>query len=165
MTGLFAKAVRRYADKTGESLEQIVYVTITDLSRRVIQRTPVGNPSLWLHNSGSKESPSYVNFLSHRNAPAGYTGGQAKGNWFASIGSPSKEIDRSIRAKNASAPINRDAAIRRAAAGNIYYLSNNLPYIRALEFGWSTQAPAGMARVTVSEFQQILQKATKRSFK
>jgi len=141
--GSFSKAVKIWSDKTGESVDDIIVATVTDLSRRVIQRTPVGNPSLW-------SSPP----------PPGYTGGQAKGNWFASIGSPSNEIDRNIRAKNASVPLGRDERIRMNAAGNIYYMVNNLPYIRRLEYeGWSTQAPQGMVRVTVTEFKKSIDKA------
>ena len=41
-------------------------------------------------------------------------------------------------------------------AGGVVYITNNLPYIMRLEFGSSTQAPAGMARITVERFQQIL---------
>ena len=144
----FGKAVQRWADKTDADLEDIIYTTLTDLSRRVIQRTPVGNPSLW-------KSPP----------PPGYTGGQAKGNWFASIGQPSAEKDLTIRARNAAKPLSRDAHIREAAIGETYYLTNNLPYIRRLEYeGWSGQAPEGMVRVTVTEFQSVVNKAIKRKF-
>ena len=44
-------------------------------------------------------------------------------------------------------------------AGHVFYLVNNLPYIRRLEQGWSQQAPAGMVAVTVSEFQQTVARA------
>lgn len=145
----FGDAVKKWADKTGSSIEDITYVTLTDLSRRIIQRTPVGRPSLW----------------KTKYPPAGYTGGQAKGNWFASIGSPSAKVDNTIRAKNAAKPLSRDHNVRLNAVGGIYYLTNNLPYIRRLEYeGWSSQAPAGMVRVTVAEFQQVLDKAIKRNF-
>ena len=55
----------------GDRMDEVVRGTLLDLSRRIVLRTPVGNPSLWA------SAP-----------PAGYTGGQAKGNWQASIGSP-----------------------------------------------------------------------------
>lgn len=144
----FAQAVKTWADKTGETAEDIVVVTITDLSRRVMQRTPVGDPTTW-----------------NSKPPKGYTGGQAKGNWFASIGAPSDQIDMNIRARNASKPLNRDASIRGAAYGKVYYMVNNLPYIRRLEYeGWSGQAPQGMVRVVMVEFNQIVKKAIKRKF-
>ncbi len=48
-----------------------------------------------------------------------------------------------------------------AKAGDVIYLANSLPYIRRLEYGWSKQAPAGMVRGTVGEFQQAIDKALK----
>lgn len=38
-------------------------------------------------------------------------------------------------------------------------ISNNLPYAQRLEDGWSDQAPIGMVKVTVAEFQSIVKKA------
>lgn len=147
--GKFANAVKNWADKTGADIDDIVYITLTDLSVRVIQLTPVGNPSEW-----KTDYP-----------PKGYTGGQAKGNWFASIGQPSSKVDNNIRAKNSSKPINRDQSVREQAVGEVYYLTNNLPYIRRLEYeGWSRQAPSGMVRITVAEFDRRLDKAIKRKF-
>ncbi|WP_256203847.1 MULTISPECIES: hypothetical protein [unclassified Pseudomonas] len=36
---------------------------------------------------------------------------------------------------------------------------NNLPYAIPLEYGHSTQAPAGMVRVTLANFQHIVDEA------
>jgi hypothetical protein len=47
------------------------------------------------------------------------------------------------------------------AAGNIFYLVNNLPYIKPLEYGHSKQAPQGMVRISVVRFRQALKKAIK----
>ena len=44
-------------------------------------------------------------------------------------------------------------------AGGVVYLTNNLPYIMKLEYGASKQAPAGLARVTVARFQQMVNAA------
>ena len=43
--------------------------------------------------------------------------------------------------------------------GGVCYITNNLPYIMPLEFGHSTQAPAGMARITVEKWQQFVNAA------
>lgn len=40
-------------------------------------------------------------------------------------------------------------------------ISNNLPYAIPLEYGWSSQAPGGMLRITVVEVQANLQAAIK----
>ena len=49
------------------------------------------------------------------------------------------------------------------AYGNIYYFTNNLPYIRRLEYGWSKQAPNGMVRLTLQEFKRVIKKAINES--
>lgn len=57
------------------------------------------------------------------------------------------------------------------AAGNVFYLTNNLSYIRVLEYGlypqgayktfrtkggYSIQAPQGMVRITAREFNRVV---------
>ncbi|MDP3835030.1 MAG: HK97 gp10 family phage protein [Hydrogenophaga sp.] len=41
------------------------------------------------------------------------------------------------------------------------WISNNLPYARRLEYGYSGQAPAGMVRITVLEFQRFVDAAAR----
>jgi hypothetical protein len=49
-------------------------------------------------------------------------------------------------------------------AGDTFAMTNNVAYIRRLEYGWSQQAPHGMVRVTLAEApaiaQQVLAKVT-----
>ena len=48
------------------------------------------------------------------------------------------------------------------AAGGIVYFVNGLPYGPRLEYeGWSRQAPTGMVRVSIAEFDGYLKKAIK----
>lgn len=42
-------------------------------------------------------------------------------------------------------------------SGSSFYMTNNLPYAERLEYGWSAQAPSGMVRVVLSEYDQILE--------
>jgi len=79
--------------------------------------------------------------------------GRARGNWFATIGAPSTETSETRRANDAT----MDAlATSKIASGNIFYLTNNLPYIRRLEYGYSKQAIKGMLRISVAEIQNDL---------
>lgn len=41
-------------------------------------------------------------------------------------------------------------------AGGVYYIANNLPYIMALEYGHSGQAPSGMVRIAVARAQSMV---------
>lgn len=46
--------------------------------------------------------------------------------------------------------------------GKIFQLINETPYAQRVEQGWSTQAPAGMLRVSLLEWPQIVQKAARK---
>ena len=123
----------------GDRMDQVVRGTLLDLSRRIVLRTPVGNPSLWA------SAP-----------PAGYTGGQAKGNWQASIGSPETGTTATID-KSGAATLASINGKTQNAPGNVWYLTNNLPYVStALEYGSSTQAPTGMVRISLRELDQSI---------
>jgi len=80
--------------------------------------------------------------------------GRARGNWQCSINNlasgETTGTGRSAlgRAKNATG---------KAKITDKIYLINNLPYIKKLEYGSSQQAPRGMVRVTLSEYDRIVQ--------
>ena len=123
----------------GDRMDKVVRGTLLDLSRRIVLRTPVGNPSLWA------SAP-----------PEGYTGGQAKGNWQASIGSPETGTTATID-KSGAATLASINGKTQNAPGNVWYLANNLPYIGRLEFdAWSTQATEGMVRVSLRELDRSI---------
>jgi len=153
----FGLLIRKWADKTGEDLEKVARGFCINLSTNVILKTPVGNPDLWLYKHPTK---GYVDYLTYKNAPAGYVGGRARNNWFASIGSPSTKQNKTPD-KSGRASVKRiNTGASRLEAGQTFYLTNNLPYIRRLEYeGWSTQAPAGMMRISLAEAEQSLIKA------
>ena len=82
--------------------------------------------------------------------------GRAKGNWQATIETPASGVlDNEDRSGSGTMQKTYRVA-NDFKAGHVFYLVNNLPYIRRLEQGWSRQAPAGMVAVTVSEFQQAV---------
>lgn len=87
----------------------------------------------------------------------GYVGGRFRGNWQLSFGEPaSQEIDR-IDANGSATISAASAALATFTAGPSIYLVNNLPYAHRLEYeAWSSQAPAGMVRITVEEFNQVV---------
>lgn len=87
--------------------------------------------------------------------------GRAKGNWQATIASPAAGATDTTDPAGAAA-IAKAAVVAQAASGNVFYLVNNLPYIRRLEYGYSSQAPAGMVRVTAQEFEQAVAAAVQK---
>jgi hypothetical protein len=88
-------------------------------------------------------------------------GGRFRGNWQFSLETPATgELD-SIDPNGAETLA---ALIRQAqsmTAGQVAYIVNNLPYAIPLEYGHSTQAPAGMVRLTVERFQRIVDEAAR----
>jgi hypothetical protein len=132
----FAKDLRKYAKDTSQKLDDVCRAVTINLFKGVIQMTPVGNPSLW------QSSP-----------PEGYTGGSARANWQATIGSPATSVSD---ATDPSGGASISAVFANVKGGQVNYLTNNLPYINRLEHGWSNQAPAGMVRVNVDRVQSSL---------
>ena len=92
--------------------------------------------------------------------------GRARGNWQASIGRGATgevSVD-SVRSGEAKAIADVDQTVR-VAVGDLYYLTNNLPYIERLEYGWSKQAPGGMVRKNLQNFNRLFVKNIKAASK
>jgi len=143
-----SKLATQVAAKYNRGIEDVVEDVAVSLSEKIIDRTPVGKPSEW-------QNPN--------SAPPGYVGGRARANWFPTIGQPSDDTTESTN-QNESA--SRITGIKEQIAGNVYYLTNNLPYIRRLEYdNWSKQAPRGMVRVTLREALSELKRAVSNNSK
>jgi hypothetical protein len=92
--------------------------------------------------------------------------GRARANWQTGINqAPGGQI--SATDKSGSATISAAARDVQNAPGNIFYITNNLPYIASLEFGlyrpgpktiggFSLQAPSGMVRISINEISRAL---------
>ena len=122
---------KKIESKIDRTLDQGIRATILELSTAIIKGTPADT-------------------------------GRARGNWQASIGrgatgEVSVDSVRSGEAK-AIAEVNQKASV---AVGDLYYLTNNLPYIERLEYGWSKQAPGGMVRKNMQNFNRLLVKNIK----
>lgn len=82
--------------------------------------------------------------------------GRAINNWFPSIGTPSNQTTEALDPSGRTS-IGRAQAVVKNAPGNVFWISNNLPYIYRLEFeGWSKKAPSGMVRITIDRIQREL---------
>lgn len=128
------------ADKIGADTEKVVRGTLLGVSARVIEGTPVGNPSLW------KSKP-----------PKGYTGGTLRGAWNAGIDTPNRTKTGSKDKTGSATKGEVSAAIGNLKLGQTFYLSNPQPYAVRVEFGgWSSQRPNGMLRVALSNLQRFL---------
>ena len=138
----FALDVSRFVSKAKVAPTQVVRKVSLDMLAKVVLRTPVGNPDNW-----------------QRPAPPGYVGGRLRANWNTSIGN----ADLSTSTQTANTAVRRGESRLRAYDGTQdIYLLNSLPYVRRIEYeGWSSQAKAGMVRITVAEFQTFVDKAVR----
>lgn len=143
MADTFALDLSKFIAKANGNVEQVVQKVGADLLASVVSRTPVGNPSLW------KSKP-----------PAGYVGGRLRGNWNVSFGAPDFKTTP-VRDQSGGPTIGRGISILTHWKGEAdIYVMNSLPYVRTIEYeGHSRQAPAGMVRITVTEFQAFVQQA------
>jgi hypothetical protein len=88
--------------------------------------------------------------------------GRARGNWQASVnGASGGELSRTSEGA-AIAQLSQEAS---AAVGNTFFFTNNLPYIRRLEYGYSKKAPDGMVRKNLQHFNRLLAKNLKAAAK
>jgi hypothetical protein len=133
----FSSDIKKFAEKGKIGYNDAVNISLLNVSRSIIFMTPVDE-------------------------------GRARGNWFASLSSyPTATSDS--KAVNMS----QVQAVTENAAGKVFYLTNNLPYIGKLEYGgypnpsggnkaingFSTQAPTGMVRISIENFEQGLKES------
>ena len=93
--------------------------------------------------------------------PAGYIPGTLINNWFSSIDVPN---NGPLRAPNSFA-VDTFADIEktaRMAPGHVFYFQNPVRYAWRIEFGWSSQAPKGMVRLSVRNFDTIAKRAMRK---
>lgn len=93
--------------------------------------------------------------------------GRARANWLYTTTSPDTATVES-GADTAYLDTGSSSKIaHKIKAGLSHILSNNLPYIEALESGrpgkGSTQAPSGMVKVTALEFEAALKRAARKN--
>lgn len=175
------------ARKLGLDLEIVTRKATIDLFRAVGLRSPVGNPELWASNAqamsdreqynksvevaneayaaaGSKKrirpaSEKKLRKLFPVSSGKGYVGGRFRANWNVSYGVPDTTVTDSTDKNRVLTEVQK---VDTLAVGGIMYLTNALPYAHRLEYeGWSSQAPAGMIRISALEFGDHIKKALK----
>lgn len=182
----FALDLKAFAEKANANAELVIQKVAIDLLAAVVDRSPVGNPELWAANATATQYNNEVARLNAelRNDPANltkngrmkpgrlikdgmdlvaggdYVGGRFRGNWQVSFDVAKtgtlERIDPTGReSKGEGVSVIQGFTTQ---VGTIWMM-NNLPYGQPLEYGHSTQAPAGMVRISVLEVQMFITKA------
>lgn len=135
----FANQIRDFRIDFTNLSDETYRITVIKIFGQVVRASPV------------QESPA--------------TGGRFRGNWFATISTPSTRMRMDIRPLN---QVNREIeqTVNQAANARIFWLTNNLPYAETIEFGgyrdgpktvggFSRQAPQGVVRITAMNFSRL----------
>jgi len=85
--------------------------------------------------------------------------GRFRGNWQASIGSPAPSTTSRLDSTGAGSINDVAVTVQGLKLGQTFYLANNLPYARRLEYGYSKQAPSGFLRINLQRVQLEINKA------
>lgn len=138
----FASDIRKFSRKANVKLNMIYVASALEIFSEIVRLTPVGNPQTWKGK-----------------APAGYLGGHARGNWQIGINS---KVTEEIKGVGVDPVQSESSKLLHATVSDTIYISNNAPYIHALEHeGHSSQAPAGMVKVAVREYKRIVKEKAK----
>ena len=121
-----------YENKVTKVHNNLVRTTGVRFLGNVSLANPVGNPDLWKINQGKKRGDKgYVG--------ADYTGGRSRANWNIAVNRVDDTTTESIEAPDYNIiGMNVTSSYKQ---GDTIYVSNNLPYMAALNDGHSTQAP------------------------
>jgi hypothetical protein len=133
----FSDEISRFANRSKSNLEAVTTKVLLDIGTRLVMRSPVGDAKYW------KSKP-----------PAGYVGGRFRANWQYGYETPIlNEVVGTDKSGSKTIGTISGKIIPKPA---IHYLTNNVPYAKRIENGWSRQAPAGLVAITKAEFQGVV---------
>lgn len=186
VVGQFSVSVAKFVQQTKDDADQACRAIALEMLSRIVLKSPVGNPELWKANQASVYGRETFNlFVDASNAAdaasgakrkplrrkgkralasqfplkagKGYVGGAFRRNWQLTITSPASGVLPGVDPSGGQAIAAAAAVLSAFKAGPVIHINNNLPYGPALEFeGHSSQAPAGMVRVTLTELESVL---------
>lgn len=182
-----ADSLRRQATAAKARLHRIAVNSMVLAAQRIIMASPVGNPDLWAANANHFAMKSmdarltFNAFVDEANATegekkmrrlgkkrlkeglkyqhSGYVGGRFRANWMFGIGAIDPDTSAPPDASGGASMARVQAGAASMQMGQVAFVSNALPYAMALEYGHSTQAPAGMVRTTLADWPQIVREA------
>lgn len=190
MSDDFIINIQAFVDRAKANADIVVQKLTIELNRSLVLKSPVGNPELWAANqsvvsfnnqaaetnAALRMDPANLTKAGRLRkgikrqrqrqklkAPPGYIGGRFRMNWQVTLHQPATGTLDDVDPTGAKAIAAGMQIAAQAKAGDVVYIVNNLPYAHRLEFEGhsSKQAPAGMLRITVVEFNQFLNAAVR----
>ncbi len=143
MAGQFSLDVSAFVKKAKGNGRAVARKIVLDVGTAIVMRTPVGDPTTW-----------------KRGAPPGYVGGRARGSWQYGNGVPLAQDPGTVDGSGQASVQRLQAGVAGHDGATLHYYTSTVPYMRRLEYeAWSKQAPSGMVRITIVEFQEFAAKA------
>ena len=178
----FADDLQRVCLVQIDRARDIVRRTVLEVLSECVDRSPVGNPDLWKANQSAiaardayreaaftfnAENPGRrrmgtsrqtVNKKFPLSTGRGYVGGRFKNNWQVGLGVINTAIEDAPDASGGGSLRRAEVVLRDVNLGVVIFVSNQLPYAKRLEYGWSKQAPGGVVRLSLQSTGQALKK-------
>lgn len=136
--------LRRFAERAGTrgAAGLVVKKVVLDLGSSIVMKTPVGDPDTWAPGTS---------------VPPGYVGGRARGSWQYQKVEPLEDETGQVDGSGGGAINRLSAGVMSGDVAVEHYFTSVVPYMRKLEYeGWSGQAPDGMVRLSITEFQRFV---------
>lgn len=141
----FVLDIGAFVRKARGNERAVVKKIFLDLGTAIVERTPVGDPDTW-------KMP----------APKGYIGGRARGSWQYGYNAATETEPGTIDSTGQASLKRLEAGVQSHDALGVHFITSTVPYMRRLEYeAWSKQAPEGMVRITVVEFQAFVDNAVR----
>lgn len=142
----FAAQIKAFRDKALLNVNTVVQESTVNIATALVERTPIDTTAL-------------------------------RANWQFTVGAPGMEADYALQDLSPSGTDTSNALaaqIREIPAGNVTYVINNLSYMEKIEYGlytnasggkrtsgktvggYSTQAPAGVIKITAMEWETFV---------
>lgn len=118
---------------------KIVNATVLEMYKKIIDRTPIGDPTLW-------KWPAHSD----------YTPGTLRASWQLSFNGQQRSAGGQF--SSSSQTLGNGGIVFKIGSGakTSIAISNPQPYAQRVETGWSTQAPSGMMRITIFEYSSLI---------
>ena len=142
----FRDQVEVWAKATERDVKDVTKNIVKGMTEQLLAKSPVGGD----------DAPDASGNV--------YLGGKYKGNWRVGISSPDTTFNENVADPNGyNTRMSLDREIDMWDGEGSIFISNSAPYARRLEYGWSGQAPRGIVRVVVRNFQTIVSKQIRKN--
>lgn len=121
-----ASDLRRFAQKSNKKMETVIKSSLIRVGSSIVVKSPVDT-------------------------------GRFKNNWLCAYGTVDTSVTQAVDASGAQAIGRLTEKAAGVSVGEAFYFTNSLPYAYRIEYeGWSQLAPAGMVRISVAAWENIV---------